>query len=194
MPELSLEQLVHDVADALAAADRTGASHKTFQPGIGPFGEAEAVRAVVAHLKATNPAIYGASVIKRTPDLLVPGQWAVELKIVRPYGDNGKPAEHWSQNVLHPYEGNTSSIGDCLKLLGTQLSERKAVLVIGYEHAPALVSVEPTLRSFELIAREVMRIDLSPRVETLRKGLIHCVRQQLRAYGYQVNGRLVAGI
>jgi hypothetical protein len=27
--------------------------------------------------------------VRRVPDLLVPGQWAVECKIVRPFGDNG---------------------------------------------------------------------------------------------------------
>ena len=113
---------------------------------------------------------------------------------MRPYGDNGKPAEHWSQNVLHPYEGNTSSIGDCLKLLASGLNERKAVVIIGYEHSPALVPVEPALRSFELVAREVTQIDLSPRVEALRQGLIHSVHQQLRVFGYEVLGRLRADI
>src|SRR6058998_405930 len=33
-----------------------------------------------------------------------------------PFGDNGKEAENWSVNLLHPYEGNVSTIGDCCKL------------------------------------------------------------------------------
>jgi len=42
---------------------------------------------------------------------------ALEFKIARPFGDNGKEAENWSVNLPHPYAGNVSVIGDCLKLL-----------------------------------------------------------------------------
>lgn len=194
MPELSLGDLVNDVADSLVAVDRSGVSHKAFKRGIGPFGEAEAVRAVLANLKNAQPLVYGSAVVKRKPDLLIPNEWAVELKIIRPYGDNDKPAEHWSQNVLHPYEGNTSSLGDCLKLLNSSFLERKAVIVFGFEHSPPLISLEPAMKSFELIAREVVRLDLSPRVEVLRFGLIHSVHQQLRVYGYEVIGKFAHGI
>jgi len=47
---------------------------------------------------------------------LIKGLWVIEVKIARPFGDNGKEAEAWSVNLLHPYAGNTSIIGDCLKL------------------------------------------------------------------------------
>lgn len=124
---LALTDLVTDLADALAAVDATRAVHKAFQPGIGPFGEADAVRAALVWLRDSKASAYRAVQTKRLPDLLVPGEWAVELKVVRPFGDNGKPAEHWSENVLHPYAGNTSSLGDCLKLLASGLSERKVV-------------------------------------------------------------------
>jgi hypothetical protein len=67
---------------------------------------------------------------------VIPGAWAVEVKLARPFGDNGKPAERWSENLLYPYKGNTSSLGDCLKLLESEFTERKAILIIGYEHTP----------------------------------------------------------
>jgi len=108
---MELAALVEDIASALAAVDAERAVHKQFQPGIGPFGEADAVRAALAWLKRTNPGRYGKAATKRLPDLLIPQEWAVELKVVRPFGDNGLPAEHWSENVLHPYQGNTSSLG-----------------------------------------------------------------------------------
>ncbi|MCG3201555.1 MAG: hypothetical protein NFCOHLIN_01425 [Gammaproteobacteria bacterium] len=85
------------------------------------------MRAALVWLRDSKASAYRAVQTKRLPDLLVPGEWAVELKVVRPFGDNGKPAEHWSENVLHPYAGNTSSLGDCLKLLASGLSERKVV-------------------------------------------------------------------
>jgi hypothetical protein len=49
-------------------------------------------------------------------DLLITGAWALEFKLARSYGDNGKDEENWSVNLLHPYEGNTSASGNCLKL------------------------------------------------------------------------------
>lgn len=51
-----------------------------------------------------------------TCDIVIPGFWAIEFKLIRPYGDNGKIAEHCSENALHPYPGIISSIGDYLKL------------------------------------------------------------------------------
>jgi hypothetical protein len=190
---VDLIALVEDLADALAAVDASKATHKQFQPGIGPFGEADAVRAALAWLKDAKPLAYAAAATKRLPDLLIPGQWAVELKVVRPFGDNGLPAEHWSENVLHPYPGNTSSLGDCSKLLASGLSERKAVVVFGFEHTPAQVPLETALSGFELLARELLAFRLSSRHEALRKGLVHPVHQQLRVYGYEVLGKTETG-
>jgi hypothetical protein len=42
---MELAALVEDIASALAAVDAERAVHKQFKPGIGPFGEADAVRA-----------------------------------------------------------------------------------------------------------------------------------------------------
>lgn len=186
--ELSL--LVEDFADALAAVDASRAAHKQFQPGIGPFGEADAVRAALAWLKGSKPEAYKSAATKRLPDLLVPGQWAVELKVVRPFGDNGLPAEHWSENVLHPYGGNTSSLGDCMKLLACGLGERKAIVIFGYEHTPAQVSLEPAICGFELLASQLLSFRLAARQEELRAGLVHPVHQQLRVYGFEVLGNV----
>ena len=81
---------------------------------------------------------------------------------VRPFGDNGRPAEHWSENVLHPYDENTSSLGDCLKLLNSGLDERKAVIIFGYEYTPPCVALDAAIRGFEVLAREVMGLRLTP--------------------------------
>jgi len=186
---LPLSEFVSDFADALAAVDAMRVSHKQFHPGIGPFGEADAVRTALARLKKVNPNRYLNAVTKRLPDLLIPCEWAIELKIIRPFGDNGNPAEHWSENILHPYPGNTSSLGDCIKLLESSLLECKAVVIFGYEHTPPVVYLETAVASFELVAREILSISLSPRVEQVRFGLVHPVHQQLRVFGYEVQGR-----
>ena len=183
---LSLSRLANDLADALFQVDVSGAAHKAYQPGIGPFGEAEAVKAVLLWLKQNKPDVYGDAVIKRKPDLLIPGEWQIEFKLVRPFGDNGKEAEDWSQNVLHPYAGNTSSLGDCLKLLQSALPERKAVIVFGYEHSPSRIPLETCIKGFELLAETLLNIILSPRIELLRSGLRHPVHQVLRVYAWEV--------
>ena len=169
--------------------DRSGAQHKGFRPGIGPFGENDAVRAALAELKERNFFRYGEAVTKRLPDLLIPGAWALELKIIRPFGDNGKPAEHWSENVLHPYAGNTSSLCDCLKLLDLDIPVRKAVVIFGYEHAQVQISLDSAIFAFELIADQVMGIQLAARVHARREGLVHPVHQVLRVFAYEVLGR-----
>ena len=186
---MELSDFVEDFADALAAVDQSRISHKQFQPGIGPFGEADAIRAALPELRRKNIDRYEKAVMKRLPDLLIPDSWAFELKIIRPFGDNGMPAEHWSENVLHPYPGNTSSLGDCLKLLDSNLSERKGIVIFGYEHSSAQVSLDPAIASFELIALNVLGIKLGSNCHAMRKGLVHPVHQVLRVFGYEVLGR-----
>lgn len=184
--QIALADLVSDFANGLKSVDEQRKSHKQFQPGIGPFGEPNAVRAALSEMKAYQPERYAKAAIKRLPDLLIPQEWAVEFKLLRPFGDNGKPAEHWSENVLHPYPGNTSSLGDCLKLLASDLIERKAVVIFGFEHTPPQIALEPAIRGFELLASSIVGIRLSSRIEEFRSSLVHPVHQQLRVFGYEV--------
>ena len=184
--DCSLKQVVDGVAEGLQAIDQSRISHKLFQPGVGPYGEAEAIRQALRHMRAQSPGLFSEAQTKRLPDVLIPGQWALEFKIIRPFGDNGLPAEHWSENVLHPYAGNTSSLGDCMKLLQSALPERKGVIVFGYEHAQAVVPLDPAIRSFELLAAQIILVKLTPRIERRIAGLIHPVHQVLRVFGWQI--------
>ena len=137
-------------------------------------------------LRDKHPATYGEAVSKRQPDLLIPREWQIEFKVVRPFGDNGKEAENWSQNVLHPYAGNTSSIGDCLKLAASATNERKAIVVFGYEHNPAVIPLDPCIDGFEMLATKLLGIKLSPRIERRVDNLIHPVHQVLRVFAWEV--------
>jgi hypothetical protein len=89
-------------------------------------------------------------------------------------------------NLLHPYAGNTSLLGDCLKLQLFPCEEQKGVLAIGYEHEPAEIDLEPLWRAFELLAAGVMNLNLGPRVVTRRNGLIHPVHRQVIVVGWQL--------
>jgi len=182
---MTLDTVIENFADALVAIDTSRVPFRRFLPGVGPYGEPQLLSLVAAHLN-TLMHCDGPVCTKRTPDLLLPGEWAIECKIARPFGDNGKPAENWSVNLLHPYEGNTSLLGDCLKLRSLVRSERKAAVVIGFENTPPQISLTPLLAGFEVIARDVLRIPLGERVQATRLGLVHPVHQQLSVTGWEV--------
>jgi hypothetical protein len=182
---MELQEVVTDIAMGLSALDAAGSRFREFQPGVGPFGEPQLVKQIATYLNALSK-YCGAVRTKRCPDLLIPKEWAIEVKITRPYGDNGKEAENWSVNLLHPYPGNTSSIGDCYKLLSLTTPERKAVLVVGYEHAPPKIDLTPLVKSFETIATCVAGMNLGPRVEECCKGLIHPVHQTAKLFAWEV--------
>jgi len=175
-------EIVKTIADILKEFDAEMPIHKVFRPGIGPFGEPQIVGVIAQRLSAKD--IYAQT--KRTPDLDIQHQWAIEFKIVRPFGDNGKEAENWSVNMLHPYAGNVSLIGDALKLTTLETFPNKGLFVIGFEHNPAKISLDPLLDSFESIAKQVMKIDLGERIEHKREGLIHSEHQVLRCIGWQL--------
>ena len=182
---MSLERVVKSVADALVQLDQWGVPFKDFQPGVGPYGEPQLVRFVAGYLNEVD-GYRGLTRSKRTPDLLIRGQWALEFKLARPFGDNGKEAENWSVNLLHPYPGNVSAIGDCLKLMGWTGPERKAEVVVCYEHTPPRISVAPLLRAFEVVSRQTAGITLGSRIVEQRLGLVHPVHQQLLVVAWEV--------
>jgi len=170
---------------AILQVDASKEPFRGYQPGVGPYSEPQLVKRIAAYLSAL-PAYEDLVQTQRTPDLLIRGHWAIEFKITRPFGDNGEEAENWSVNLLHPYPGNVSTISDCLKLLELNSEERKAVIVIGYEHVPAKINLTPLVQSFEAIAHHVARIRLSPRIELRREGLVHPVHQAARLFAWEV--------
>jgi hypothetical protein len=189
---MDFKTVVNDVADVLKDIDSSRARFKSsrppfkeFQPGVGPYGEPQLVKLVAAGLNRLSR-YGGCAKTMRTPDLLIEEHWALEIKIARPFGDNGKSAENWSVNLLHPYSGNTSLLGDCLKLQAMTRSEQKGVIAIGYEHVPAQVSLEPLWKAFEVVAASVLSIQLGVRAVAIRDGLIHPVHQRLVVVGWEV--------
>jgi hypothetical protein len=158
---MKYHEIVNAIADILKQYDTERPIHKAFQPGIGPFGEPQIVSLIAQRLIARDIEAR----TRRTPDLIIQEEWAIEFKIVRPYGDNGREAENWSVNMLHLYAGNISLVGDAIKLSKLDKYSHKGLFVIGFEHFPAKISLDPLFDSFELIARQVMKITLSDRIE-----------------------------
>ena len=95
--------------------------------------------------------------------------------------------KNWSVNMLHPYPGNESLIGDAIKLSSDLHAYRhKGLFVIGFEHDPAKISLDPLIDSFESIARRVVKMALGERIEEKRKDLCHPEHQVLRCIGWQL--------
>jgi hypothetical protein len=182
---MQLDEVLLDIADLIVEIDASRIPFRLFQPGVGPYGEPQLLRQIKTSLNI-QPKYRGCVATKRTPDLLIPDDWAIEFKITRPYGDNGKEAENWSVNLLHPYPGNVSTIGDCWKLLNYPGTERLAIIVIGYEHSPPKIDLTPLVMSFEAIAKYVAGISLSNRLEIRRDGLVHPVHQVVRVFAWEV--------
>ena len=179
---MQLPELVNLVADILKGFDSENPKHNRFQPGIGPFGEPQLIKEIALWMsKLGLPAQ-----TRRAPDLEIGEEWAVEFKIIRPFGDNGKEAENWSQNLLHPYEGNVSLIGDALKLMGSNRHKGACLFAICYEHQPPEIELDPLIASFELIATTVNKIPLSDRFEERRGQLVHPIHQTLRCVAWQL--------
>jgi hypothetical protein len=187
---MNLNQVVGEIADALAAIDSSGVPFKDYQPGVGPYGEPQVLKAVVDRLRHL-PGYSAGVATRRTPDVLIAGLWALEIKLARPFGNDGKAAENWSVNLLHPYAGNVSVIGDCLKLEAWPGPERRAAIAIGYEHTPPQVDLTTLFAAFEVVACRVVGLRLGQRVEVIRTGLIHPVHQQLRVVAWEVLPREV---
>ena len=193
---LELHEIVEDFALAFKAVDdsapRGRSKTREYQAGIGPLTENEAVARATNWLKQTKPDDYMQAGPKaylgsrQICDLVMPGQWAIECKLIRPFGDNGIEAEHWSENILHPYAGNSSSIGDAMKLVASGFSERKGLLVFGYEHNPAHLHLEVAVRSFEVICKDVLNIRLGNRSLAEFSGLIHPHHQNGKVFGWEV--------
>jgi hypothetical protein len=192
---IRLPKFVADFADALRAVDRAGpigrSSSRVSRPGVGPLQERQAVRLAAEELAKADPA-YAGIASGRYPgsplecDLVIPGQWAVEVKMARPFSDDDRQSDHWSENLLHPYADKTSAVGDAMKLQSLQAELSKAVLIYGFEHATPQVPLEPAVRAFELIATKVAGVRLGRRIEEMRDALLHPAHAVLRVYGWEV--------
>lgn len=191
-----LQQIVDDFARALKAVDDTAPKGRSktreYCAGVGPLTENDAVARATAWLKETKSLSYAGAGPKTYPrsrqvcDLVLPGLWAIECKLIRPFGDNGVEAEHWSEKILHPYPGNCSAIGDALKLAESGFTEKKGLLVFGYEHNQARINLDVAVNCFEVVCRQVLGICLGDRCAAEFSGLMHPYHQRGKIFGWQV--------
>lgn len=189
---MELGELVEDFATAMESVDArrpqavNQRSKEAYQPGIGPHTEAGTVALVMHELARTKPNTYashslgvpypGASRQKCDLCLGAPlsWEWAIEVKMIRMLGDNGKPNDNLPTHMLSPYPSHRSALTDCVKLVRSGLGNREAILMYGYDadEFPVMDLVE----AFTTLANS--RVDLGPMVRAQFEGLIHPVHQR----------------
>jgi hypothetical protein len=187
--ELTAARLARDFVAGLMLADARRPRWAAYQPGIGPHTEPKAVALVLAELRRDHPALYG-SVQTGVPypnsprqrcDLLVTPSggrpWAVEAKMLRLMGDNGKPNDNMLMHILSPYPDDNSALTDCRRLAGSGFSGSLAVLIYGYDYDAR--SMESAVEAFEQLA--VQRVRLGPRQVAAFDGLSHPVHRRAGA-------------
>jgi hypothetical protein len=195
---VELAALVEDVARAFTEADSLNPvwvsqrSGRAYLPGIGPHAENAAVALMLVSLRS-NPRYTAIPLGQFLPypnaprqkcDLWVgePPEWAIEVKMARFRGDNGKPDDTAIKDLLSPYESDRSALTDALKLARSDLSSRKAILIYGFEYPDR--QLEPAIDAFETLARR--QVALGPRCQAAMGPLVHPVHKEGRVYGWEV--------
>jgi hypothetical protein len=109
-------------------------------------------------------------------------EWAIEAKLLRLYGDNGKLNDNMLMHVLSPYPAHRSALTDCEKLAASGLLARNAILIFGYDYDGW--EMDPAIEAFERLARE--RVTIGTRHEAAYAGLVHPVHQRGRVFAWEV--------
>lgn len=183
----ALGQIVRGFADALVQVDarRPVAVRQTtgtpFQAGIGPHTETATVALVMDEMKSRGDvAAYDLAVAypnsprqKCDVCLGAPGgwEWALEVKLLRLMGDNGRPNDNMLMHILSPYPAHRSALTDCAKLAASGFEARKGIVIYGFEHEDWPLA--PAIDAFETLARA--KWALGPRCAAPLKGLVHPV-------------------
>jgi hypothetical protein len=144
---MELSHIVQQVAAGLRAADARSpqaASQRgtrVYQPGIGPHAEDAAMRLTltewrrdVPDLRAVQGFPYPDSRFRCDLGLGDPLEWAIEVKMARAYGDNGKLDDTYVKDLLSPYPRDRSALTDAQKLSESGFACRKALLIYGFDY------------------------------------------------------------
>lgn len=194
---LELPEIVQAMASGFRQADARSPQHvsrtgRAYQPGIGPHSENSAVALVLAELPMLLPGVACGQFVpypeapRQKCDVWIgqPVQWAVEVKMARFRGDNGKPDDTALKDLLSPYASDRSALTDCEKLAQSGFACRKALMVYGFEYEDR--PLEPAIEALELLARH--KVELGPRVEATIGSLVHPFHNSGLLFAWEVLG------
>lgn len=192
-----LNDLVADFADALVAVDRrspvwvSATTGRSYAPGIGPHTETRTVELVMAELAAMKRDYEGAqlsvpypSIPRQRCDVVLPEPraLAVEVKMLRFLGDNGRPNDNILMHILSPYPAHRSALTDVAKLAASGFDVPLAILIYGYDYPDW--PMDPAIEAFETLAAS--KGELGRRASAAFGGLVHPVHQRGRVFAWEV--------
>jgi hypothetical protein len=166
-----LDRFVDDVAAAFTKADGyrpvwTSRTGRQYQAGIGPHGEDAAVALMLTELRRIAPYesvtcgqfVPYPDAPRQRCDIWLghPTEWAIEVKMARFKGDNGKQDDTALKDLLSPYESDRSALTDTVKLARSGFPSRMAMLIYGFEFDDR--PLEPVIAAFEILARERVKL------------------------------------
>ena len=197
---LTLEGFVLGFAEAIRVVDArqpqavSSRSGNAYIPGIGPHSESETLRLIVQEMDTRVPALesgwrlnvpYGSGT-RQTCDLCIgtapSWDWAIEAKLLRLFGDNGKLNDAMLMHILSPYPQHRSALTDCAKLANSMLAQHKAILLFGYDF-PGW-EMDPAIEAFEALAN--LSVTLSARISAGFEGLVHPVHTTGRVFAWEI--------
>src|SRR5262249_42975074 len=197
---LALADLIQDIATAIKRIDERrpqSANARTralFQPGIGPHTETQAVNLIVSELSQISRLRYAGRLHVNVPyavgrqkcDLCIwtspSWDWAVEFKMLRLMGDNGKPNDNMLMHILSPYANDRSALTDCIKLVESGLSSHMAIVIYGFDYKQ--LPMDPAIEAIEVLAGRW--VELTSRAVGSYHDLVHPVHREGRVFGWEV--------
>ena len=197
-----LPRFVTDFAAAMQVVDhgrpiavRSG-EKGAFRAGIGPHPEDVVVETCLQKMGEVAPQRYG----RHERSVAYPDgsrsrcdlcfgeashwEWAIEVKLLRFLGDNGKQNGNMLMHILSPYPQDRSALTDCSKLAAASIATHKAIMIFGYEHQDW--PLEPAITAFEILAAR--RVGLGPRQEAGTGPLVHPVHDSGRVFAWEIAG------
>ena len=111
-----------------------------------------------------------------------PLEWAIEIKMSRPNGDNGKPGDTAIKDILSPYAADRSALTDCVKLTASTVAPRKAILIYGFDDPRRPLT--QIISAFETLA--AARVRLATRFEAAIGPLVHPIHATGAVFGWEI--------
>jgi hypothetical protein len=191
---MELSQFVAALADGIKMADTASPtaapsrSGRTYRPGIGPHTERETITLAMAAWSPMLPPFRREVPYPSNPrtrcDVVVDGTpgWAIELKLLRLLGDNGKLNDNMVMHILSPYPAHRSALTDGAKLVASGFPQRKALVVFGYDY-PGW-PMDAAIDALRVLMRERMRTRGCEPASF--DDLVHPVHKRGRAFGWEL--------
>jgi hypothetical protein len=153
------------------------------------------VKLITKDIQASHPERYASLALgvsypdrqRQRCDLVIgePAEWAVEVKLLRLLGDNGKLNDNMLMHVLSPYPAHRSALTDVTKLRSSSFACHLGILIYGFDYEDW--PMEPAIQAFEALAHE--HAALLDRVVVHFDSLAHPVHKRGSVYTWEIAER-----